>query len=562
MDLASAAILILLAGVTEPGDYRAESITESIEPAPTFAPIPACESGCPFDNAAIIPKDVQIFLHIESPAGLMNRRSAQPLLAAATEMLEQGAIAQAWTALAQSAGMKEAELLQLLLSDGLTLSFRRDEVSGEFDWVALAPVDDAAWSAFARRVDFRAQAPILGVAISTLPEQEIAFARVSPLLIAGPRASVGKGLFRDVLSLALEESDAQPLSKDAVMAHAVKLGEAEIGIFLRHDEPLGGASAAAIDLGDKAIIARHTSQFANSPFGDAPRPATLELPVFDRLADASIAVLAQPLEMPTGPLASFIRARLPQGALSPELEENLGERCYWVVVERSVDGDDGDSDLVDIVVVIEVRDPEPAPAQIDSLCAGLGAVLDDLANVGAEDAPKSDFTDRLRGELRTLPIGQAAERLMPALVAADDVSLNWLTTSGPDGHWWVTGSGAEAVHAIAAALARVDNVSELAEHEPIDLDWQFGFVRGPEAGAHARRLGEKLSRALAAEPEDARAVAAVTRALAAALESIDRCIWRADLPGLNRVRSTWVFYLDDAQENPDEVRDLRAVDGR
>jgi len=514
----------------------------------------------PFDQSEFIPADVDFFIHVDDPASARERLEQLGLGVAAAEVFGDGAIGDAWRALAASAGMSEKAMFDALLGGNATFAFRRKEPDG-IDWVIVASIDDDAWGTFARRLELRIGAPVHGIAMLSLPEHEIALARIAPLVIAGPRASAHDGLLAESLALVAGVSD-HSLRSDLGTLQPEKLGNGEGGIFIRHAPPLGGISAFAVDLGREILVLRHASRFANSPFGDAPRPTTLDRAFFDRLGEGAISVLAQPLEMPTGPLAAFVRARLPHGALTPQVEENLGERLYWVVSERppvAADAAQG-MPLLDLVLVVEVRDGGAGIAQLDGLCSGLARVLVEFAPQDQRiEIPAPDAQQLRPDDIRRMEIGPALARLYPRLIDPKAVSLNWMTVSGTNGQWWVVGTGEEAVARIGASLpAAMDN----AEHNrEIELDWQFGMVRGAEAAEHLRRLGARLSGMMPDQPQDARAVDGVIEFVSSLLGRMDRCIWKANLPGQNRVRSTWVLHFHEESEGADRI-ELRAVDRR
>jgi hypothetical protein len=511
----------------------------------------------PFDGAEYIPANVEFFLHVEDPAAVRARLEHHALRSAAAEVVANGALAQAWRNLAAAAGLDERDMFGLLLRDDATFAFRRTE-RGDVDWVAAAEVDAEAWARFAGTLEFRIGAPVHGAPVLTLPEQEISFARLASIVVAGPSDAVENGLFADALALVAGAGEGS-LADDDDLMYALKLGEGDIGLFIRHAPPLGGTSALAADLGQMMLVLKHASSFANSPFGDSPRPTSVDRSLLRRLSEQATCVVAQPLEMPAGPLATFIRARLPQGALAPDVEDNLGERLFWLFVERPPPAQEphAKARLLDLVLAVEIRDGPRGREQIDALCAGLAHLLNEIAFIG--EKPVEEMTTRHDGELRTLPIGRALARLYPGLIDAQAVSLDWLTVEAPNASWWVLGSSGESVRAVAEVLP-LPEVSE-DQGRPLDLDWQLGFIRAQPAAAHIDRLRQALAKALPAETRDGRALDSVARIVATTLREADRCIWRAELPSRNSLRSTWVLHFLDESHQEGDV-ELRAVDRR
>lgn len=524
----------------------------------------------PFDGAEFVAADVDFFVHINEPASLRDRLARRGIDLGAGGAVPGAAMMDAWAALARSAGLSERQLFDDLFGQGVTFAFRRGQ-GDRIDWVAIATINDEMWADFTRRLDLRIGAPVHGIAIHALHEQELAFARLSPIVIAGPRvAAASGGLLAESLALVSGTAN-HSLARDEALAPAIKLGDGEIGLFARHAPPLGGSSVVVGDLGRDLFVARHASAFANSPFGESPRPSSIRRALFNALGEESVCVLAQPLEMPTGALAAFVRARLPQGALTPAVEENLGERLLWIVAERKAHAAEAAKGAapLDLVLVIEVRDPSIATAQADALCGGLAQVITDLVLAADERVRPTlpDFAQQPPDAVRRIEIGPALAQLFPRLVDPKTVSLNWTTVNGSQGTWWVVGTGDQAVASIAATLIADLPIEGAMDDRAIDLDWQFGVARGPQAAAHIERLGDRLA-ALSPGGEtnergrvEKSAIEGITEFLASALGAVDRCYWKAELPGQNRVRSTWVFHFDKESPGPDDG-DPRAVDRR
>ena len=97
-------------------------------------------------------------------------------------------------------------------------------------------------------------------------------------------------------------------------------------------------------------------------------------------------------------------------------------------------------------------------------------------------------------------------------------------------------SGADSAQFIANVLAQPDD--ETAADSLLDLDWQLGFIHGQPAAGHLARLAKSTSMKLPDDARDTRALQWGLKVLSAAFAQTDRCVWKADLPARNRVRSS------------------------
>lgn len=476
-----------------------------------------------FHDARRVPPDVQVYVCVKRASDLRSEIGDTPLGAALGRALGRTHLGKAWFWLARAEEIGERELFEDFVGESITVVLRRGE-GGAFDWAALTVVDDDSWGNVSRKLSFRRHAPRFGMTIRTLPDHGLIFARSDELVLVGPHDT---GLFRDVLKI-LADQDVITLADDPGMVRAHRLGKGDIGLFVRHDDPMGGMTAMVASVDEHQMRIRQSSRFANSPFGDAPRPTQIDPAFLDQIAATQVCVVAHPLEWPTGPLAAFLRTQFPEGAIKQRMLDGLGDRMVILVGEVAPES-------LGWTLALQVTPSDHALDDLDAFGRGIVTVLCRFAEV-ADPLDENPLGPAEPGVIRSVPIGAAARGLAPHLPGVEQASLCWAMHTGPAGSWWFIGMDARHIEQV---LKEFDHLPPVAGPGRVELAGQIGHLRSGEGSHHLRRLVTEIARHLPAEEADS--VRAITFFLADLLGAFNDVTWTTEIPGKDRFESQWTF---------------------
>lgn len=515
----------------------------------------------PFEHAGLLPRDVAVYVHVDRGSRLRGELLGKPLGDTLQQAFERSAFREAWSQLASLAGMEQGDLFDRLVGGNATVAVRHAPAApgglggavgargeGGADWVALLRVDDGTWAEFLSSIKPRIRRGPGKVVVRELPEQNLLMARLGGMLIVGPGRDAKAGLFAEVIA-GWGDATVLRLAQDPGMTAARDLGEGDVGIFLRHDPPLGGATAAVLEVGDDSVSVRHISRFASSPFGASPRPTTLTADIIDRLGEGRVAVVAHPLRLPPGELAGFVRAQLPAGAITPAMQDNLGERLLMLVGERSGPAlTRGAERLLTFTLALEVRDAQRALADLDQFMVGFVTMLHELVG---EEAPArlSGLRDVPEELPRSVDVSRVGAMLLPDLPESGSLHLYWTVTreqvaAGTSGResprgWWLIGTDAADLERARVQLC----TAPIAGAVEFDLTGQRGRANGRAVSRHVARLGDVLANLAREQGEPSEPIEMMSRFLADLADAVESCDWSTTIPGQNRIRSTWTLRL-------------------
>ncbi len=534
----------------------------------SFAGTGAWSADEPFEHASLLPRDVTVYVHVDRASRLRGELAGKPLGDTLQRAFERSAFREAWSQLAGMVGAEQGELFDRLMGANATVAVRAlggggpvgdGGAAGERDWVALLQVDEPTWAECLSRLKPRIRRGPGKVVVRELPEQNLLMARVGGITIVGPGRDAKSGLFAEVLS-GWGDATVLRLSQDPGMTAARDLGEGDVGVFLRHEEPMGGATAAVLEFDTSAVSVRHVSRFASSPFGASPRPTTLTQDVIDRLGDGRVAVVAHPLRMPPGELGGFIRAQLPAGAVTPAMQDNLGERMLVMVGERRDAPAEDATPLLTFTLAMEVRATDRALIDLDQFMIGFIGMLHDL--VGEQAPPGMERLRNLPAETaRSADVSRVGRLLLPNLPEAGSLTLHWTVSNADQSPrspaeaaargWWIIGTDGAELVAVREQL-RVPAPPAALE---FDLPGQRGRVDGRAASRHLARFGDVLAAIAREQGESPEAIEVMSRFLADLADDVETCDWSTAIPGQNRLKSTWTLRLRSAGSEKQPVND-------
>jgi len=486
----------------------------------------------PFENASLVPGDIHFYVHVDDAASLRKRVAGRPLGDSIRATFERSALDDAWERLADAADVETDELFDHLLGRKLTLALRRDH-DDRYEWAALTSVTDDAWQALNARLRPRLCRPAYGLTIRRLPEHELLLTRKGERVLIGPDPSDAPSLFYDLLPMLAGEGG-KTLAASEGLVEASKLGDGDVGVFLRQPDPLGGWSAVVLELDDEVLRVRHASRFRNSPFGKPYRRVEFNKSLLDELQATQTLVLAQPMRTPTGPLATFVRAQMPPDAVSEAMQRNFGQRVVIMVDEPG----GGEEARIAIAVAIEVQNETRALADLDAFMSGLLAAFSDT--MAPSDRPNIAKVARLGpDETRVIGVSAAARALFPKLPIPDRSTLCWTTSSGGRGAWWLIGSDRQQLESLEQIFGGPMHLPPAT----VMVAGHDGYAEGGSASGQIDRIGELLVDAAKRQGEDHRAVQSVVRFVADLADDFTACRWRLQVPSEHAVESVWQFEM-------------------
>lgn len=492
----------------------------------------------PASMAAIIPVDASLFLQIEGAAELRRQASSRPLRAVLDRLLDDGAIGEAWRALAARARLDEGQLFDGLLGTHCALALRGSDPEAERQWVVVTEIAPLKRDTVMAPLQPKRHAPRFGIPVAELPEHALLIAALGPTTVIGPVS--GDGLFDDTLALlagerraALAEAPASRRAREL----AASMERPRVALLARHAPPLGGWSALVADVGPQVVRLRHAGDFDASPF-TRPVPTRPWTPgSLPALEADGLATMVEPTEIGL-PVQDFIEAMLAQPLLDREARRCIGARQMLFVgeVEGRMEAPAVDMIVPTFAVALEIS-PDADPGALVHLHVELESVIDRNAirlgqsierlGEGTFDLAMPRTRDFAPHAPRAIDLEPAAAWLAPGLPILRGTSLNWTTVDGPHGRFWVVATHPSQLRASVAALSRP------ADPEPIaERNWSScGSLAGGRAATHLRSWAANAAViAPDAPPETMAGFRATLELIAAACEPVDRCRWMLARP--------------------------------
>lgn len=485
----------------------------------------ALACGDPFEAAVWAPANVSLYLHIEAATEMRVEINARPIVRGVRAVLAGTAVRQAWEQLAAATEMDTGRLFDACLGQRVTFLMRRP--AGEVEWAILTEVDPEVLTGVLVQLKPRMLAPKRQVVMLELPEHQLLVARHGRQLVIGP-AEHGE-LFRETAEL-LTGSAPACLAADPALAEARALGPGRAGLFVRHDPPMGGWSAAVADWRAGQLKLRYTASFDNPPFSTRPTRLEWDRSLLDAFEQHSILAVAEPTDLGDSPFGTFVRASLGQALFPAEMRSNLGMRRVMVVAERDGRLQQPPFDMVypTVARLEEVEDPNQAVDQLDRQMVGLVETINELgaANLIAPlTVPR--LTALRAGAPRRVDLGAAGKWLLGDVPFADAVSLNWTVVSGPAGDWNVVATDPELLSDVVGVLQTPRSAA------PQRGKWSnCGTLDGRRLSWQLRSLGDRAD--VFAAPQDVETFRGLISLIAELSDGVERCRWQLSRPEVNR----------------------------
>lgn len=479
----------------------------------------------PFQAALITPPSVRLYLHIHDAASLRAEVSDRPFAKWASNFLSKGQMPQAWDNLAEVSQLEGAELFDTLLGKSLTLVVRNKGESTQ--WAILTEVDPEQTKLMLANLQPRVLAPRHRLAIMHLPEFELLLAHSGRMLLVGPTPQ--SGLFDEMVpNLSSPPSDC--LANQPAFEEARQLGGGEIGLYMKHDQPMGGWSVAVARFDSPHMNLRYAAKFDNAPFTRAPTKLNWDLSPIHNFRERTALAIIEPTNTASGQFDAFLQVVLGPAAYTPAMRQNLGPRQITTIAEL-----DGlmQKPAFDLMLPIaarirEVKDPEIAWDHLDQQLIGLAKSVNELGE-GQVSVLVPDPSTFKPGQPRQIKFGSAAKWLFGDIPGLEQLTLNWSVVEGPLGAWSVVATDSKHLEEITASLT-----NEPVEESNIGVWESCGLADGPRLASLTRSWGSRAD--VLAEPEDVEALRKAFLLLSDFGQGVEKLQWQMKRPAPDRVR--------------------------
>jgi hypothetical protein len=449
--------------------------------APSAARQPAVPKPAysPFDAATLAPSDVTAYIHVDHAADLRRQLAHRPIAQWIEGLVAGGESSKAWTRLARSADLSDAELFDFVLGERFTLLVRanngqakqpdepahgddakpkaalvQESRGAAAEWALVTGVDQAKAAQILRRLKVRVLEPRVGFAIAELPEEDVLIARDEHHLVVGPVQQ--SKLFYDVLPR-IGANNARSLAAEPCMRGARSLGGGNIALFVRHTSEMGGGFSLIVgNLAGDHVAIQHSAHFDQAPFHHAVTKLTCDCSPVKAFESRALVAMIQPTDIGEGPLESFIAAMLHDSLISRDMRRNLGDRRLMVVGEedgRQLDQPAGVL-VPTLVTCIELRDKAIAGEQLDRQMVRLAKHINDVGQ-GTYLVEIPQACRFSPGEPRHVDLSPAMEGLAGGFPIMKSISLNWTIADGPSGAWFVIGSHRQSMDDVVKTIQAV-----------------------------------------------------------------------------------------------------------
>jgi len=484
--------------------------------------------GGPFADAALAPESVSMYLHVQDAAGLRAALADRPVGTWLSGMLERSAAGDAWNALARRSGISDAALFDRLLGRRFTLLARHADNADAAQWTMMTIVPVETMQALRQSWRLQQQLPQHGFAISTLPEQDLMFAEEGEVVFIGPRSA--PELMEDVLRRYGRQRE-RSLAGRADVGRRLRAAErGQVGLFVEHDQALGGWSVITADLRGDEVTLHQAARFERPPFRRGITESRCDFSRLRAFEQKQLLTVMEPTDIGESQIETYIAQVVGEGLTSRPMRKALGDRRIIAIGEEEGRLRDVPEDVLAPVpaICLEVDGDAYTVRQLDHQMTRLATRLNEL-----QQGPMVISIPPVRayehGHDRHIDIAPAAEWFTGGFPIMKTVTLNWDVARGPDGTWAV----------IAASPAQLKSVVESLKCDS-PADERLAGVLDNVGSINGLRLGRQLSswaeRAdVLAEPGQEAEFEQVVGVLAELAEGVDRVTWQMRRPTRDRM---------------------------
>ena len=410
----------------------------------------------PFDAAATVPADVSLYVHVLDAKSIREELADRPIAAWINSLTADGDFGDASALLARSLNVEQSELFDRLLGRRFTLIKR-----GESEWALTTDITGVRAGNLLQQLRVRIHDPKFGFAVSELPEQQVLIAVDGGELVVGPTAH--PKLFMDQLALRSGRDRATNL-RTLELRNCAELGPGRVGIYVRHDGLMGGASTIVADLDGDRVKLRHAAKFESAPFTHSVTNLTCDFSPVLAFEQTALAAFIQPTDIGDGPVETFLTASLSESLVSPAMRANMGSRRLTVLGEEEGKQLERPVDVLTttFVTCLELKDPAKGVAELDQQMTKVTARLNQLADgTFLFEAPN---VGRMKNrEVREVDLSEASNWIGGGFPIMKNVSLAWTVAEGSPGGaaWFVVGSHRRSVDDVVKTLGQPAESCEL-----------------------------------------------------------------------------------------------------
>lgn len=423
--------------------------------APQAASAPAKEL---FAEAQVAPDDVRMFVHIEDVQALRSQLEAYPIAEWAGQFLVGGQFLKAWGNIAQLAGVNDTGLLDMVIGNDLTLMIRGS--GKDLQWVLMTPLDDEQATLLFKKVKAQLHhSPGRGISMCILPDQRLILARTQDgMLFVCPQFE--QGLMQDVLRRYSPTPDSPPqatLAASVAIKATQPLGPGQAGVFIAHDEPLGGWSVATLDFRDGHVRVRHRARFGKDAFVRPVPEHEIDPSLVENFADMALFAIIEPTDIGRSGPELFIQQQLLGGLslISQEIRENLGDVRVFVLgdVEGRLQERQADMLMPTGAMCLKLKNADVAEKQLDEHLIALSERLNQMGQ-GAFVIKVPNRRSFIPGDQRQIDLDSFTDWVGNGMPLLNNVDLCWQTVDSPNGTFAVIATHKEALEETKRALEK------------------------------------------------------------------------------------------------------------
>ncbi|MHC5001965.1 MAG: hypothetical protein ACYTJ0_02480 [Planctomycetota bacterium] len=488
------------------------------------------ESPDPFGNTAVVPSDVSLYLHVDGVATLRRTLEGRPLEAWISSLLSDAKAPRAWSDLAERVDAEPRQLLDLCFGDNVTLVRRRTEEAGS-TWAVLTEVDPARFRPLERKIGSGVQSWRAGVAVYEWPEHGLLLARLGRVVMAGPTG--GRSLLTDLIDRVAggRQGTAATLASDPVVGRARELGGGNVGLIVRHDQPLGGWSALVADVEGDVVRLRQAGEFDTDPFERRITGLRCDFSAIESLRAKHLFTMLEPTDVGEGPLETFVMALLGEPIFGEAVRGHVGDLRIIAVGEEEGRQREAPLDVLapTVALGVQIGAADGAVEALDQSMVTLARRINRVTGAPPE-ATESPPAPWPGDRERTLDISGIARLLPGGVPVMENVTLNWSVADGPHGRWYVIATNPRALEDVVESLERPD----VATAGPVGNFDSVGSADGRRISRHLRSWAERAD--LLAAPGEAGAFRETLSLLAQCADGVEQCCWKLSRPAPRAMR--------------------------
>jgi len=349
--------------------------------------------------------------------------------------------------------------------------------------------------------------------------QRLVMRRVGGWLLIAPSDAGGWARVDAAAARIPVEDAAASLLGDPLLQQLLA-SDAPVRVFVRHGQPVGGATTVALRGGKRGLRAEVTGQYESMPLGLPEGKQQLDAKVVQALEDRAVLVASNLATGQPSKSDAVWLAIVPELAPPPSMRSNLaGERILAIGAAQ-------DHPMPAVAFAWRVEDGEQAEVEQDhfmrGVCCGIGRFAEAR---GVKPSPSA--APDASAAARTCPeLGPFADQYLGKPFKLGQSVLCWRTVVTPCGGWQIYSSDQRWLGIVADRLGEAS-----CSDEPRIMASGIGFCDGPRAAALLRRW-----QPLATEGVEDR-VAVGLRAVSDVMERLGRVRFRYDMGGPTRLEA-------------------------